>query len=317
MLDVFTFGETMIRFTPPGYSRLEEAVQLDLRIGGTESNVAVALARLGLRVGWASKLPRNPLGELVARRIRGFDVDVSETCWVESGRIGLYFIEPGAAPRSSLVLYDRAGSAASTMRPDDFDWTVLDRAGHLHVTGITAALGADPTATLARARAEARSRGRTVSLDVNYRARLWSAEAARETLLPLIRPVDLLIATLDDAVGVFGAPAAPEEAARALGELTDAPLVALTLGGGGALLWDRSEFHRAEPFPVQAIDRVGAGDAFDAGLLWGYLRGEPVKGLQYGMAMAALKHTMPGDEFISSLAEVETLLHAGHRDIQR
>lgn len=307
----------MIRFTPPGYSRLEEAVQLDLRIGGTESNVAVALARLGLRVGWASKLPRNPLGELVARRIRGFDVDVSETCWVEGGRIGLYFIEPGAAPRSSLVLYDRAGSAASTMRPDDFNWTVLDRARHLHLTGITAALGADPTATLARALAEARSRGRTVSLDVNYRARLWSAEAARETLLPLIRSVDLLIATLDDAVGVFRAPAEPEEAARALGKLTDAPLVALTLGGGGALLWDRSEFHRAEPFPVQAIDRVGAGDAFDAGLLWGYLRGEPGKGLQYGMAMAALKHTMPGDEFISSLAEVETLLHTGHRDIQR
>lgn len=315
--DVFTLGETMIRFAPKGFTRLEEAAELELRIGGTESNVAIALARLGLRSAWASRLPRNPLGELVARRVRSFGVDISQVRWVEGPRMGLYFIEPGAAPRSSLVLYDRERSAASMMEPEDFDWTVLDRSRHLHVTGITPALGASACATTERAIREARARGRTVSLDVNYRARLWAPEAARECLLPLLRDVDLLICTLSDAAVLFGLDGPGEDVARGLGELTGAPLVALTLGAGGALLWDRSRFHQAEPHPVHAVDRVGAGDAFDAGLLWGFLQGDTPRGLTYGMAMAAIKHTIPGDEFISSLAEVEALLETGHQDIRR
>lgn len=315
--DVFTLGETMIRFTPRGFTRLEEAAELELRVGGSESNVAVALARLGLRVAWSSKLPRNAMGDLTARRIRSFGVDVSHVHWTPEGRMGLYFIEPGAVPRSSLVLYDRAHSAASTMRPDDFDWSVLDSTRHVHLTGITPALSADARDTVARALSEARARHCTLSFDVNYRGRLWSAAAAREALLPLVADLDLLICTSSDVSGVFGIEGTPEEMALGMAELTNAPLVALTLGGDGALLWDRQEFHRATPFAVQAIDRVGAGDAFDAGLLWGYLNGEPARGLRYGMAMAALKHTIPGDEFISSLAEVEALLDTGHRDIQR
>ncbi|HTE17726.1 MAG TPA: sugar kinase [Armatimonadota bacterium] len=315
--DVFTLGETMIRLTPHGYTRLEEAGELEVRIGGAESNLAIALARLGVRAAWASRLPRNPLGDLVARRIRSFGVDVSGVRWEDGARMGLYFIEPGAAPRSSLVLYDRAHSAASTMQPDDFDWSLLDRSRHLHLTGITPALSRSAAETTARAIAEAGARGRTVSFDVNYRGRLWSPGEAREALLPLVREVDLLICTASDAALVFGASGSAEDAAGAMGELTRAPLVALTLGSEGALLWDRQEFYRVEPFRVEAVDRVGAGDAFDAGLLWGYLRDDPRKGLAYGMAMAAIKHTMPGDEFISSLAEVETLLQSGHQDIQR
>lgn len=315
--DVFTLGETMVRFTPKGFTRLEDSTELELRSGGSESNVAVALARLGLRAAWASKLPANPLGEMVARRIRSFGVDVSAVKWLADSRMGLYFIEPGAAPRSSRVFYDRAHSAASTMLPEDFDWSILDRVRHVHLTGITPALSVDAFNTAAACLFEARGRGLTVSFDVNYRARLWSAVDARCALLPLIRDVDLLICPMADALEVFGLEGTPEERAVALGELTRAPLVALTLGAGGALLWDRHRFHRADPFPVQAIDRVGAGDAFDAGLLWGFLQGDPVKGLAYGMAMAAIKHTMPGDEFVSSLAEVETLLQSGHRDIQR
>jgi 2-dehydro-3-deoxygluconokinase len=315
--DCFTFGETMVRFTPKGFIRLEEASELELRIGGSESNVAVALARLGLRVAWASRLPRNPLGQLTARRIHSFGVDVSQVRWVDDARMGLYFIEPGAAPRSSHVLYDRAHSAASRLDPDDFDWTILDRSRHLHVTGITPALSPSAGAAVARAIREARARGRTVSFDVNYRARLWSPEAAREGLLPLIRHADLLVCPIADALHVFGIEGAPEEVARSLGALSDARYIVLTLGAEGSLLWDRQAFHRSTPFPVVAIDRVGAGDAFDAGLIWGFLQGDPVKGLTYGTAMAALKHTIPGDEFIASLAEVASLLDAGHRDIQR
>lgn len=317
MWDVFLIGETMVRFTPRGFTRLEEAAELELRVGGSESNVAVALARLGLRAAWASRLPRNALGELTARRIHSFGVDTSHVRWVEGGRMGLYFIEPGAPPRSSTVLYDRAHSAAAGMTPDDFDWSVLDRARHLHLTGITAALSDSARATAERAVDEARARGRTVSFDVNYRARLWRPEAARAGLLPLLQGVDLLVCTREDAAAVFGIEGEPDDIARGLGELTPARHVAVTLGGDGALLWDRSRFEWTAPFPVTPIDRVGAGDAFDAGLIWGYLRGEPSRGLAYGMAMAALKHTIPGDELISSAAEVEELLERGHRDIQR
>ncbi len=315
--DVFTLGETMIRFTPPGFTRLEESYQLDLRLGGSESNFAIALARLGLNVTWASRLPRNPLGELTARRLRSFGVDVSAVRWQEGGRMGLYFIEPGAAPRSSLVLYDRSHSAASEMAPDDFDWSRLDVCRHLHLTGITPALSASAAETTAVAIREAKARGKTVSFDVNYRARLWSPDAALTALLPLIREVDLLISPAADALQIFGIDGPPEEVAPALGALAPSAQIALTLGAEGALLWDRRDFHRAAPFPVQAVDRVGAGDAFDAGLIWGYLQGDTPRGLLYGMAMAAIKHTIPGDEWVSSLSEVEALIESGHRDIQR
>lgn len=315
--DVFTLGETMIRLTPKGFTRLEEAAELEVRIGGTESNVAIALARLGLNVAWASRLPRNPLGELVARRIRSFGVDICHVCWADGERMGLYFIEPGAAPRSGVILYDRAASAASAMTPEDFDWSVMDRVRHVHLTGITPALSDSARATTARAIAEARARSVTVSFDVNYRARLWSPESARDVLTPLVADVDLLISTESDAAIVFGFEGSPEELAIRAGGLTRAPLVALTLGGQGALLWDRTEFHRAEAFPVQAIDRVGAGDAFDAGLISGFLQGDAPEGIRRGMAMAAIKHTIPGDEWISSMAEVESLLGEGHGDIRR
>lgn len=315
--DLFTLGETMIRLTPKGFARLEEMHELEVRIGGSESNVAVALARLGLRASWASRLPRNPLGLLVARRLRSFGVDLSAVRWVDDARMGLYFIEPAPPPRRSQVLYDRAHSAASGMQPDDFDWSILDRARHLHLTGITPALGDGPAATVARAIREARARNRTISFDVNYRARLWSVDAARVRLAPLVADVDLLICTREDARSLFDASGSAEETAEALGERTRAGLVAVTLGGEGAILWDRSRFHRAAPFPVQVVDRIGAGDAFDAGLIRGFLHGDPVSGLRYGMAMAALKHTLPGDEFVASAEEVEALLQAGDRDVAR
>lgn len=317
--DVLTLGETMVRYTPKGYTRLEEAAELEVRVGGSESNVAAALVRLGLRAAWASRLPRNPLGTMVERRLRGLGVDTSAVRWVQGERMGTYYIEPGVPPRSGTVLYDRAGSAASRMAPSDYDWALLDVTRHVHLTGITAALGPSARATVERAMHEARSRGRTVSFDVNYRARLWSPAAAREALLPLLPLVDVLICPRADAEGVFGIRGEPEEQAAALGNLTGGCCVAVTLGGGGSLLWQRDggQYHRAAPIELQAVDRVGAGDAFDAGLIWGFLQGDAPRGLAYGAAMAALKHTIPGDEFIATLEEVEAVLHLGHLDIQR
>ena len=316
-LEVVTLGETMIRYSPPGYNRLEDATELEMRIGGSESNVAIGLARMGVGAAWVSKLPRHSLGQFVARRVRSHGVNVDHLIWSDTGRVGLYFVEPGAAPRPSQVLYDRANSAASTLAPDEVDWSILDAARHLHLSGITPALSESCRQTVLRGCEEARRRGKTVSFDVNYRARLWSPEAAREAIMPILPQVDLLICTETDARLVLGLDGAGDEMVRALLALSGARAVALTLGGEGAVTCAADEVCLERGYAVSAIDRVGAGDAFDAGLIWGYLQGDLALGLRYGTAMAALKHSIPGDEFLATRVEVEAVLASGSLEIQR
>jgi len=315
-LDVLTLSETMVRLVPKGFTRLEEAQELECRTGGSESNVAVALARLGLRAAWISKLPANPLGVMIERRIRSFGVDTSHVLWEEGGRAGVYFIEPAAPPRPARVLYDRAHSSASRISPAAVDWSLLDAVRHVHLTGITPALSDSCRATVARALAEAKARGCSTSFDVNYRARLWSAEAARQALEPLLAGVELLITPLADARLLWGLPADGDAAAAALRERFGAGVVAVTRGAEGALCHD-GQVRSAASFPMREVDRVGAGDAFDAGLLFGFLRGDLDQGLAYGMAMAALKHSIPGDEFVATREEVESLLAGASREIHR
>src|SRR5438445_11782946 len=249
-IDVLTLGETMVRLVPKGFTRLEEAQELECRTGGSESNVAVALARLGLRAAWISKLPANPLGVMIARRIRSFGVDTPRVLWEEGGRAGVYFIEPAAAPRRARVLYDRANSSASRMRPEEINWSVLDSVRHVHLTGITPALSDSCRATVARALAEAKARGCTTSFDVNYRARLWSAEAARDALEPLLAHVDLLITPLADAQLLWDLPADGEATAAALRERFGVGIVAVTRGAEGAVCHDGQVRSHAS-FPVR------------------------------------------------------------------
>lgn len=315
--DVVTLGETMIRLSPSGYRRLEEAETLECRIGGSESNVAVALARLGLATAWLSKLPENPLGQFVSRRLSSLGVDVSHVVWSPEGRAGVYFIEPGSPPRPTRVLYDRAGSAASTMAPAEMPWDVVRAARHLHLSGITPALSASCRAVAARAVAEARAAGASVSLDLNYRSKLWSPAEAAAALGELIPTVDLLVSTAADAALLFDLGGSADAIARSLRDHFQVPAAVVTLGAEGAAACHDGGYHTAACFPATEVDRVGAGDAFDAGLIYGYLQGDLSKGLSYGMAMAAIKHSIPGDEFVSSLAEVEELVAVGRRDIHR
>ncbi len=205
MSTIVTFGEAMIRLSPPGFRRLEQATTLDMTAGGAELNVAVALARLGHSAAWVSRLPDNALGRLCRNQARELGVDTSHILWSKEDRMGLYFVEFGAAPRASSVLYDRAASAISRIQPGQVDWAqVLTGARWFHTSGITPALSDTAALVTADAVRTASATGCTVSYDLNYRARLWSQERAGEVQVPLMEHVDVLFTTEEDTKRVFG-----------------------------------------------------------------------------------------------------------------
>lgn len=310
----------MLRLSAPGYGRLEEAVALDVRIGGTESNTAVALARLGLSAAWWSKLPANPLGRRIENEIRRWGVDMSGVLWDESpaARAGVYFLDFGTSPRGIDVYYDRAASAASTIRPEEVDATRIAQARLLHLTGITPALSPSCAEAVARAIALAKQTGTAVSFDVNYRARLWTPEAARRMLEPLLPQVDLLLCPLRDAETVLGMTGDGPDAARQLRARYGVGTAVVTCGEDAVAACDDRGDHFVMPLAVtNVVDRVGAGDAFGAGVLMGYLQGDLALGLEYGVVMAALKQTMPGDLLLSTRAEIEAARAGSGSAIQR
>jgi len=318
--DVVTFGETMLRLSAPNFSRLEEATSLDVRIGGSESNTAVALARLGLKVGWWSKLPPNPMGRRIENEIRRWGVDTSGMIWDEmpNARAGLYFLDFGVAPRGIDVYYDRAASSASRITAHEIDADRIANARLLHLSGITPALSPYAAKAIVRAFDIAKEVGTRISFDINYRAKLWSAEEARRELEPLLSRVDVLLCPLSDAEALFDITGEGPEVARTFRENYGIGSVVITCGGDGAVACDDAGDWAATPFALgQVVDRVGAGDAFNAGVLMGYLQNDLKLGLEYGTAMAALKHTMPGDLLLSTRAEIEIAHSRSHSSIRR
>lgn len=319
-LDVITFGETMLRLSAPGFSRLEEAVSLDVRVGGSESNTAVALARLGLRTAWWSKLPANPLGRRIENEIRRWGVDTSDVVWDSSStaRAGTYFLDFGLPPRGIDVYYDRASSSASTLAPDDVDSDRISRARLLHLSGITPALSPSCAEAVAHAMRLAKQASTHISFDINYRAKLWSAEQAKRVLEPLLPQIDLLLTPLADVELLFDIRGEGAEVARELKARYGLKTVVVTLGGGGALACDDQGDWAASPHTLgQVVDRVGAGDAFNAGVILGYLQNDLHAGLEYGVAMAALKHTIPGDLLLSTRPEIEAARSRASTNIRR
>lgn len=310
----------MLRLSAPHFARLEEAVSLDVRIGGSESNTAVALARLGLKVAWWSKLPANPMGRRIENEIRRWGVDTSAMIWDEmpGARAGLYFLDFGVAPRGIDVYYDRAASSASRITAQEIDADLIANARLLHLSGITPALSPYAAKAMDRAFAIAQEVGTPISFDVNYRAKLWSPEEARRGLEPLLSRVDVLLCPLSDAEQLFGITGEGPDVARTFRENYGVGSAVITCGGDGAVACDDSGDWAATPFALgQVIDRVGAGDAFNAGVLMGYLQNDLKLGLEYGTAMAALKHTMPGDLLLSTRAEIEIAYSRSHSSIRR
>ena len=319
MFDIVAFGEAMVRMSPPDFKRLEQTTTLDLHIGGAELNVAVGASRLGLKSAWVSKLPDNPLGRMIANKARELGVDISQVIWQNEGRAGLYFLEFGASPRASSVLYDRENSSFSSIKPGELDWqNILKDAKCLHLTGITPAVSESAAAAAMEAIKTAKACGCKVSLDLNYRAKLWSRQKAGKTLSAMMDYVDILVTTRGDTRTILDIKAETDEAMAAiLLERYPFEVVAVSYRRGdtawqciwSALAQTRDKTFRTRTFTIDIVDQVGRGDSFAAGFLSGYIpTGDVQKALDFGVAFAALKHSFPGDFNWSTRAEVETLL---------
>jgi 2-dehydro-3-deoxygluconokinase len=328
MYDVVTFGEAMVRLSPPHHQRLEQARSLDMNVGGAELNVAVGVTRFGLKSAWVSKLPQNALGRMICARAQEFGVDCSHVVWGDYGRAGLYFVEFGTSPRASSVLYDRAGSAISTVQVGQLNWAkVFEGSKHFHVSGITPALSpaaADMTAEALRC---AKKAGLTVSYDLNYRKKLWSPADSRRIQEPLMEHVDILITTEEDTNIVFGVKEKNyETVAEKLSQLFKFKVVAITLredvsvlrNNWTAIAYQDGKIYRDRKYEVEIVDRVGAGDSFTAGFLAGWVHERDVeKGVRLGNAFAALKHSIPGDFNWATREEVEAQLKGTGTRISR
>ncbi len=310
-LDLITFGETMIRFATLDEQRLETSNTLAVSIGGTESNVCVALARLGLATAWVSALPENPFGRMIAGELRRHGVDVSPIIWRADSRAGLYFMEAGANPRPTRVMYDRAGSAVATLDPDDLDPSIVRRARALHLTGITPALSSGCAEICRRLLAAAADASIPVVVDVNYRSLLWSPAEAAAGIQFLLDGASLVFCGAGDASTIWNITGSPEQVGRALLERSGADLVVITLGAEGACAVQRDGgVWLQESLPVEIVDPVGAGDAFAAGFLREWLRNHTAipEALRSGVAMAALSMTIPGDLAIITPEELDSTL---------
>jgi 2-dehydro-3-deoxygluconokinase len=316
VVDVITLGETMLRFSAPPGESLESAAEFRVDIGGAESNVAIALARLGLRVGWISRLPDNSLGRRVAGQVCRHNVDTSRVIWASDERLGTYYIDLGQSPRPSNVTYDRGDSAFSHIEPDEVDWAYVCQAEWLHLSGITPALGLGPRRVVERAIHEARKSEATVSFDVNYRSKLWSPVEASRTLTPVLSQVAVIQCAIRDAMALFGTTAVGEEAAHALYDQFRPQVVVVTEGRSGAVAYDGKEYCVAS-IPAITIDPVGSGDAFAAGFIAGYREGGVAQGLAWGTALAALKRTYWGDIAWTNRDELQAVLDERGEDIVR
>ncbi len=333
MANVATFGEIMLRLSPPGKERLFQSPRLEAVFGGAEANVAVSLAVLGHRSRWISVVPGGPVGEAALGELRRYGVDVGAVARA-GRRLGIYFAEPGANERPSRVIYDREGSAMAEAGPGDIDWgRALEGMDRLHVTGITPAISASAAALTAEAVEAARAKGMSVSVDLNYRAKLWRyGKAAPEVMRPITARADLLIGNEEDCRKALGLGAAVDDVAagkldvavyerltaEVLAAFPGLERVAVTLRESLSADWNRfsavlrtrtgtgTGFEAGPAYEIRSIvDRIGTGDAFAAGLIHGLATlGTGAEALGFAVAAGALKHSIPGDWNLSTEADI-------------
>ena len=323
-------GEIMLRLSTPGYQRFVQAESFDVTYGGGEANVAVSLANYGLDAHFVTKLPDNPIGQSAVNHLRRYGVHTDHI--VRGGdRIGIYYLETGASMRPSKVVYDRAHAAIAEAKVEDFNFdAIFEGADWFHFTGITPALSAQGAKITEAALKAAKKHGVTVSVDLNYRKNLWTPEEAQTVMTNLMQYVDVCIGNEEDAEKVLGFKPGNTDVTKGELELEgykdifkqmkdkfNFKYVVSSLresysasdNGWSALIYDGNEFYRSKKYDIRIVDRVGGGDSFAAGVIYGLVTGKDFKeALEFGVAASALKHTIPGDFNMMTEAEVMTLV---------
>jgi 2-dehydro-3-deoxygluconokinase len=333
-MKVVTFGEIMMRLSPPGFLRFNQATSFDVVYGGGEANVAAAVANFGIPVDFVTRLPKNDLGVACMQFLRHYGVGVDKIVW-GGDRLGIYFLEMGAVARGSQVVYDRADSSLATIQPGMVDWAaVFDGADWFHWTGITPAISQGAAATCLEAVKAAKEAGLTVSCDMNYRSKLWKwGKKPGEVMSELVEHCDVAIGNEEDAAMVFGIHApdtdvtsgeVDAEKYRTVCEqlserFPNLKTIAITLRGSisashntwSAILWDEGEIYVAGQFDItHIVDRVGGGDSFMGGLIYGLntYGDDKQRALDFAVAASALKHTIFGDINLVTVSEVEKIM---------
>lgn len=330
-MKVVTFGELMLRLEPEGYYRFVQVDRMTSTFGGAEANVAISLANFGIDSTYVTKLPSHEIGQSAVNSLRRFGVDTSQI--VRGGkRVGIYFNERGASQRPSKCIYDRVGSAIAESLPEDFNWDkIFEGASWYHITGVTPALGGNLPEICIQSCKVAKEKGLTVSLDLNYRSKLWSKEEAKKTMEKIASYVDICIANEDDAKDVFGIESADTDTengklnkegyksvARQMVEKYGFKKVAITLRTSinanvnkwSALYFDGSDFYFSREHEMFIVDRLGGGDSFCAGLIYSILNKETSQRVvEFASAASCLKHSIEGDFNMVTVEEVERLAH--------
>lgn len=334
MAELITFGETMLRLSPPAGSRLETTRSLDAQVGGAESNVAVAATCLGVDAAWLSKLPDSPLGRRVAGALRSHGVD-PVVAWDdrERARLGTYYLEYGAEPRQTSVIYDRANASITTVSASELAVDEITDCDVFHTTGITPALSTAAAETTDALLAAARDAGTLRSFDLNYRAKLWSTDAAAAAYDSILPETDLLFAPIRDANAVLGYEGDGERVARGLAADYDIDCVVVTLGSEGSLALVDDTLLEQGVYSSETVDKIGTGDAFVGGMLGELLSSQRRSSrdenedllavdrvddaLASGAAAAALKRTISGDVLVATRREIDAVLDGAGDGISR
>ena len=340
MAKIITIGEIMLRLSTPGNSRFVQSDSFDVNYGGGEANVAVSLQNFGNEAFFVSKIPAHEIGQAAVNSLRRFGV---HTDYVVRGgnRLGIYYLETGSSLRSSKVIYDRACSSFSEATPDEFDFdAIFADADWFHWSGITPALSKNAAMLIEKACIAAKKAGVTISCDLNYRHKLWSAEEAQKVMCPLMSYVDVCIGNEEDAEKCLGfRPEADVESGQTdangytgiflgmvkkfgfkyvVGTLRES--FSASHNGWKAMIYNGKEFYKSRRYDITPIvDRVGGGDAFSAGIIHGLANGKPMDwALEFAVASSALKHTIPGDVNMVSTQEVESLMNGnGNGRVER
>ncbi|WP_293028065.1 bifunctional 2-dehydro-3-deoxygluconokinase/2-dehydro-3-deoxygalactonokinase [Natronococcus sp.] len=318
MSEIVTFGETMLRLSPPDQRRLEETAELEVRAAGAESNVAIAAQRLGsASATWTSKLPDSPLGRRVVGELEGYGID-TEIVWSDEGRQGTYYLEHGGKPRGTNVIYDRSDAAVTTAETGELETALIEDAELFFTTGITPALSETLQETTAELLETAVENGTKTAFDLNYRAKLWPPEEADECLRELFPAIDVLVVAARDARNVLGLEGEARELADELAETFGFETVIVTRGAEGAVAWNDGEVVEQPSYETETLDPIGTGDAFSGAFFARRLEGDDVEtALEYAAATAALKRTIPGDVALVTREEVEAVVAEDESGISR